>query len=175
MITDNYKQLLSKMHQQGKFNNGQNRVKEIISFIEMTGPKTVIDYGCGNGSMIVELGKLFKDITFFGYDPSNSLYETLPPVICDCLTSLDVFEHFEPEHLETTLQEIDLTFSRHAYIKIALYPAKKFLRDGRNAHLILEKPAWWREKILGNMSVELIEEVETERYYTLIAKKLNAL
>jgi hypothetical protein len=30
---------------------------------------------------------------------------------------------------------------------IACHPAKKGLSDGRNAHLIIEQPEWWKQKI----------------------------
>ena len=30
---------------------------------------------------------------------------------------------------------------------IACHPSKKGLSDGRNAHLIVEKPEWWKAKI----------------------------
>ena len=35
---------------------------------------------------------------------------------------------------------------------------KKHLPDGRNAHLIIELPAWWRNKILSNMQVNIAHE-----------------
>jgi hypothetical protein len=44
------------------------------------------------------------------------------------------------------------------WFRIACYPAKKHLPDGRNAHLIVESPAWWREQLLANMSITIASE-----------------
>ena len=33
------------------------------------------------------------------------------------------------------------------YHLIACHPAKKKLSDGRNAHLIIEEPTWWKNKL----------------------------
>ena len=40
----------------------------------------------------------------------------------------------------------------------AIEAAKKHLPDGRNAHLIIESPDWWRTKILSNMQVSIVHE-----------------
>jgi hypothetical protein len=42
-------------------------------------------------------------------------------------------------------------FNKNAFLIIATSPAKKFLPDGRNAHLIVETPGWWKERIEKNM------------------------
>ena len=47
---------------------------------------------------------------------------------------------------------------RYGFFRIACYPAKKKLLDGRNAHLIVEDPAWWREQILSHMNVTIVDE-----------------
>jgi hypothetical protein len=46
---------------------------------------------------------------------------------------------------------------------ISLIPAKKTLPDGRNAHLILEKPHWWKDK-LANYFIITNEEVNDKEY-----------
>jgi hypothetical protein len=44
------------------------------------------------------------------------------------------------------------------WFRIACYPAKKHLPDGRNAHLIVESPDWWRKQLLTNMNVTIVKE-----------------
>ena len=46
---------------------------------------------------------------------------------------------------------IDDYFTKSAWLIIACYPAKKILPDGRNAHLIVENPTWWLDKISNTM------------------------
>ena len=74
-----------------------------------------------------------------------------------CLVG-DVFEHIEPVYLDHTLKQINKKMLRTGFFRIACYPAKKTLPDGRNAHLIVESPAWWREKLLENMNVDIVHE-----------------
>jgi hypothetical protein len=52
-------------------------------------------------------------------------------------------------------------FKNHAWFIIACYPAKKLLPDGRNAHLIIESPIWWLDKIkdVFNKSTIIYHEV----------------
>jgi hypothetical protein len=44
------------------------------------------------------------------------------------------------------------------WFRIACYPAKKYLPDGRNAHLIVELPEWWRKQLLANMDITIVSE-----------------
>jgi predicted transcriptional regulator len=37
--------------------------------------------------------------------------------------------------------------TKYQYHLIACHPAKKKLKDGRNAHLIVETPDWWKNKL----------------------------
>jgi hypothetical protein len=61
--------------------------------------------------------------------------------------ALDVLEHIEPEMLDETLKTISNLFTKSCYLIVAAYPAKKYLPDGRNAHLIIESFDWWKEKL----------------------------
>jgi hypothetical protein len=82
----------------------------------------------------------------------------MPGQSFDCVVSADVFEHIEPTHLDQTLALIGQKMLRVGWFRIACYPAKKILPDGRNAHLIVEQPEWWREKLLKNMPIEIMNE-----------------
>ena len=62
-----------------------------------------------------------------------------------------------------------LKFDKNAFLIIATSPAKKFLPDGRNAHLIVETPGWWKDKIEKNMPGikivhhEFVEKTRTDK------------
>jgi hypothetical protein len=47
---------------------------------------------------------------------------------------------------------------RCGFFRIACYLAKKSLPDGRNCHLIVKEPVWWREQILQHMAVDIVWE-----------------
>jgi hypothetical protein len=44
------------------------------------------------------------------------------------------------------------------WFRIACYPAKKHLPDGRNAHLIVQPPEWWRDRMLNVMDLNIVKE-----------------
>ena len=53
---------------------------------------------------------------------------------------------------------------RHSgLLVISLVPAKKTLPDGRNAHLILQTPDWWRDK-LSSYFVITNEQINSKEY-----------
>ena len=72
--------------------------------------------------------------------------------------SLDVLEHFEPEHIAAGIRHISELTKNIAYLLIACHPAKKTLPDGRNAHLIVEGPEYWKPLLLENFDGELVYE-----------------
>jgi hypothetical protein len=45
-----------------------------------------------------------------------------------------------------------------ACFRIACYLAKKFLPNGRNCHLIVQHPDWWRQQLLTYMQVSIAKE-----------------
>jgi len=96
-----------------------------------------------------------------GYDPGMPEFENLPDDKFEVLISTDVLEHVEPEMIDNTLQAVNNLFTKSCYLLIASYPAKKYLPDGRNAHLIIESFEWWKDKIIKNIQGTLVHTVET--------------
>lgn len=149
IINDDYKNQLKELHSNPKtFNNGTKQYKVIKDFLTRHSFKSLIDFGCGKGgliSCIKEFHPEIKNVT--GYDPGYEEYERLPSEKFECLVSTDALEHIEPEFLEDSLRTINRLFTDYCFLRIACYRAKKTLPDGRNAHLIVEEPEWWVEKI----------------------------
>ena len=81
------------------------------------------------------------------------------------LFTTDVMEHIEPRYLSSVLEHINDLFTNIGYFYIATSPAKKKLPDGRNAHLIVEGPDFWREKIQKKIDGKIIWEDVLERNY----------
>lgn len=144
MISNEYKKQLEKVHEAKKWgNSGKSWVFEIEPFADKVGAKSIIDFGCGTGSLKKALEHKYD---FVEYDPGIEGKETLPDEPCDMLVCTDVLEHIEPEYLDETLEAIDRLYTKCAFLVIACNPAKEILPDGRNAHLIQEPPEWWMKK-----------------------------
>lgn len=158
IIDKDYQKQLNQMHARGQFNNGHKAYKIIERFVEEYKPVSLMDFGCGKGALINSVKQLHPEIAVQGYDPGNPDYATLPTGTFDVVVSTDALEHVEPRYLDETLRMIDSKIQRCAFFRIACYPAKKKLPNGRNAHLIVELPEWWRNKIQTEMNVEIVWE-----------------
>jgi len=158
LIDKKYQQQLNKMHRAGRFDNGHKAYKIIEKFFEEYKPTNVMDFGCGKGALIASVKQLHPNVVAEGYDPGNPDFATLPDRTFDAVVSTDALEHVEPAYLSDTLRMIGSKIERCGFFRIACYPAKKQLPDGRNAHLIVELPEWWREQILKHMGVTIVSE-----------------
>lgn len=158
LIDSDYQKQLNKMHRAGRFNNGHKAYKIVEKFFNQYQPTSVMDFGCGKGALIASVKELHPNIVAEGYDPGNPDFAKLPKRTFDAVVSTDALEHIEPTYLDDTLRMIGSKIERCGFFRIACYPAKKQLPDGRNAHLIVELPEWWRNKILGTMGVDIVWE-----------------
>lgn len=158
LIDTEYQKQLNRMHEQGKFNNGAKAYKIVENFINEYAPASLLDFGCGKGALIAEIKKIHPHILTQGYDPGNPNFDILPSKTFDAVISTDALEHIEPSYLDDTLRIIANKIERCGFFRIACYPAKKKLPDGRNAHLIVKLPDWWRNKIETVMNIKIVWE-----------------
>ena len=158
IINEEYQAQIQAMHQGGKFNNGAKQYKLVRPFIEDHAPTEILDFGCGKGALIATIRENHPNIQCWGYDPGNPDFSAMPDRTFDTVISTDAIEHIEPEHLASTLRVISDKIQRMGFFRIACHPAKKHLPDGRNCHLIVEEPTWWRQQVLANMAVDIIWE-----------------
>lgn len=158
LIDPNYQAQIQSMHRAGKFNNGAKQFRLVDPFIKEYQPRTVLDFGCGKGALMREIQQSFPQINCWGYDPGNPDFAIMPDRTFDAVISTDAIEHIEPRYLDETLSLISDRMGHYGFFRIACHPAKKYLPDGRNCHLTVQSPAWWREKILVRMSVNILWE-----------------
>jgi 2-polyprenyl-3-methyl-5-hydroxy-6-metoxy-1,4-benzoquinol methylase len=74
----------------------------------------------------------------------------------------DVLEHIEPDQLDKVLDDLKRLVKQAGVFVIATGPAKKFLDDGRNAHLIQEGAAWWLPKIMARFDLMKFQKLAHE-------------
>ncbi len=165
--TAEYVEELKKLHEKKSFGISSKIAKEVVECIEKYNVKSLLDFGCGKGYTLEAVKNRYPDIDCMGYDPGREGFDKLPDAV-DFIYSSDVLEHIEPDQLDETLRDLYDRAGKAMYHLIACHPAKKELSDGRNAHLIIEKPEWWREK-LTSLGWKIIKEEIKE--YTTIPKK----
>ncbi|HXF89591.1 MAG TPA: 6-hydroxymethylpterin diphosphokinase MptE-like protein [Xanthobacteraceae bacterium] len=112
--------------------------------------RTVCDYGAGKGRLASFLAEFGIDVA--EYDPGVPGKERRPDP-ADLVVCTDVLEHVEPELLEEVLRDLARLTQRKLFLDICTAPAVKWLPDGRNAHLIVEPPTWWRQQLERHFDV----------------------
>jgi hypothetical protein len=149
LCSSKYRAELRLLHDQQEWGQRGDRhagdVFNLISRIhEMKGTDTelakvtVLDYGCGEGS----LKKALAPHRVQEYDPGIRGKDILPKP-CDLVICTDVMEHVEPKQLNRVLDHIFRLTAYMAYVVVATRPANAILPSGRNAHLIIQDAEWW--------------------------------
>lgn len=112
-----------------------NKHKEII---------TVLDFGCGTGVLGDYVREnVDRQLVWTEYDPSVEGKDTIPEGVFDLIITVDVMEHIEPESLDETMDWIRQHGWRQ-YHHIDCNETRDRLPDGRDVHLIVESPLWWK-------------------------------
>ena len=159
LISKEYIEKLKQLHEDKPSFGSKSHVPELLKkCLDSYGINTALDYGCGKGNVMNEVKTIYPNIQVQGYDPAVGVYSALPNQTFDLLYSTDVLEHVEPDHIDATIINLAQLTDKIMYHLIACYPAKKFLPDGRNAHLIIEKPAYWRNKFKTILDWKLLDE-----------------
>jgi len=143
LASNDYRKVLNKKHKvTGWGGTGKYWSKDVQRFFKALGAGSILDYGCGAGS----LAEALKPLKVQQYDPGVPGREALPKP-CDLLVCTDVLEHVEPDRLDVVLQHMYRITNKGAFVVISTRPAREVLPDGRNAHLIVQPSEWWLEKL----------------------------
>lgn len=173
-----YKRTLYHFHSVTKHGWG-GTLKEagaLDSFMFEWAPDSLLDFGCGKGAMVRMFEEDYGVPDVVGYDPGVRRYmtadltRTYQMVCCN-----DVLEHVEPAYLSQVMRHINDLAEQYIWLRIDTVPAKKVLPDGRNAHLILQKPDWWKEQITEHISGDIVfEDINKKgKYDVAIVKQQN--
>ena len=177
LITEKYQQQLQKQHQSSRSwgTSGHRHLFRFARFMHdycqhFANGATYLDYGCGKATFRYGLPFTSRNIHF--YDPAIPKHAGDPPM-CDILSSTDVLEHIEPELLDNVLEHMCKKTKRIAFVYIHLLPAKKLLDDGRNAHLIIESPLWWMNRLSKYFHVKEMNMKKFSGVYFVLIPKRN--
>jgi hypothetical protein len=147
LITPDYVTEQRRLHVMGTGaygTRGFNWAYTIVGIMSVEGCTSLLDYGCGKGSMARAVRNV-HGITMQSYDPGVPEFNKMPKR-ADLVASVDVLEHIEPECLNEVISHIRSLTRKLLFVAISTRPAKRFLSDGRNSHLIIENGDWWRTR-----------------------------
>lgn len=144
-----YKALQIELHSRpnGYGGKGGKWAPAVKGLIDRFGATSVLDYGCGEGSLVKALRELCDHrVRLSEYDPGVPGKDVMPS-FADLVVCTDVLEHVEPELLDGVLVHLRLMARKAIFAVIATRPSSKTMADGRNAHLIVEQASWWMERL----------------------------
>lgn len=166
LISEAYRDLNRELHSRGSFGHGGARWADAINkMAQVNGYETILDYGCGAGSLKQELEKQPVPFTVLEYDPAIEGKDGKPAKV-DMVVCSDVLEHIEPDCLYAVLDDIHSIARKLVFLVIATRPAAKVLADGRNAHLIVERYEWWLNKLLNRWRMNAFKDLGGEFMFT---------
>lgn len=142
LISEDYKQQNRELHKSGVYGTkGHHYSAKVLNLCELLHTTDVLDYGCGRGTLQASLPFQIRQ-----YDPCIPGFDDRP-LPADIVACTDVLEHIEPDCLDAVLDDIRSLTRQFAFLTVDTRPARKFLPDGRNAHLIQEPADWWFPKL----------------------------
>lgn len=154
LITPGYVRANAALHDKhasyGAF--GARWADRVRALLARTGGASVLDYGCGKGT----LGRALEGVDVRDYDPGVPGKDALPEP-ADVVVCTDVLEHIEPDCVDDVIAHLGGLTRRAAFLNVSTRRAAKTLADGRNAHLIVEPSEWWRERIGRRFRIEAWE------------------
>lgn len=158
LITQNYRELNQQLHETRPDYgiSGVKYAEHVLEFSKMLGTRDILDYGCGKRTLQDALGFDIRN-----YDPCIPGFDK-DPEPADLVVCTDVLEHIEPECLDDVLTDLRRCIKRVGFLTIATRPAKKFLADGRNAHLIQKDARWWLDKLWAHFRVSQFNDLGGE-------------
>ena len=120
---------------------------------------SLLDYGCGKGTLRPAVLALDPDLEVAEYDPAMPGKDG-PPAPCDIAVCIDVLEHIEPDCLHDVLSHIQSLGRGGAFFIVDTVPAQKTLADGRNAHIIVEDLAWWQQTLEAYFDLKVAQPID---------------
>lgn len=151
-----YVEELKILHNKKTFGVSKGIPTIVEDLINKENIQSFLDFGAGKGGTSGYISTKFPHIHLHTFDPAT-FPNPLPDKV-ELIYSSDVLEHVEGHLIDETLQDLCNRSTRYQYHLIACHPAKKTLSDGRNAHLIIKKPKWWKRKIEEISGWKIIHE-----------------
>lgn len=168
LISDAYREQNKRLHETRADygTSGQKWSPTVARLIELAGTDCALDYGAGKETLAAAL----PHYRITGYDPAIPGLDAAPEkhlvVVCG-----DVLEHIEPECLIDVLDDLQRLTLRFVFLVVATRPAKKFLPDGRNAHLIQQPIDWWLPQLMSRWELLSVRNTGGEFVFVGSAKQ----
>jgi hypothetical protein len=141
-ISRPYQREQQVLHENARYGRASIAFAPLVRALAKAGRcASISDYGAGKCRLSAALGDHLAGIDYRPYDPAFPEYGPARPA--DLVACIDVLEHVEPSLLESCLDDLGRVTEKLILLSVHTGPARKFLSDGRNAHLIQQPADWW--------------------------------
>jgi len=162
------------------------RYRRAISHLNIKSGMSILDYGCGDGYLLVEINKKSSDCLLSGYEPDEKMFVELSRKIMetgisvvtnlealdikefDIIVCLEVLEHLGKKYREDIYSNIKNLLKKSGYILISVPVEIGFSAFLKNLHRFIFRGGYYRRfKYIFNplFSRKIIRE-ENEPYIT---------
>jgi hypothetical protein len=142
----------------------------IGQIIEKLQVADLLDYGCGSRLTLLKSLRVNHRFRYKAYDPGVPEYAGTPSP-SQMVACVDVLEHIEPDMIENVLDDLQRLTQEVGFYSVSTEPAEKMLPDGRNAHLIIQEPQWWLERMLPRFDLQTFQVIEGGFYVIVHPKR----
>jgi 2-polyprenyl-3-methyl-5-hydroxy-6-metoxy-1,4-benzoquinol methylase len=155
LISDKMLQANRELHaRDGYGGSGWKQAEAVVAYAQRLCARSILDYGCGEGTLRMALGKGSKKRSIVGMRWKGKVFEYDPAFVSrnqlvksDLVVCTDVLEHVEPKLLDNVLAHARGLTRKGAFFVVATRFSNKLLPDGRNVHLVVKGARWWVRKI----------------------------
>lgn len=166
-----YLDIIQAEHSKGEWGRrGGGMYKRIHKLLQQNNLTSFLDYGSGHGSLRKALEQDFPgEYNVIEYDPGIPEKNVIPEP-CEFVTCIDVLEHIEKEYVDNVLDDLKRVTSNILYLTISTRQANRVLRGkgyAINAHVTVEPPHWWIEKIHSRFKIISFSGGESEVEFLL--------
>lgn len=169
LITPEYAALNRQLHDKDPLfgattgtGSADTETAPILDVIRHYAPRRLLDYGSGKGVLTRWIRERCPGLPVVEYDPAFETKNILPEQ-ADLIIAWDVMEHIEPECLDNVLEAMHSLRPKAVMAWIACKPARRVLPDGRNAHLIVQPPAWWAKRFQERFTLVGFKEIPSRQ------------
>lgn len=126
--------------------------KDLERFLnERPNIQTILDFGAGKGKLGKYMRKVIRrKLHWTDYEPGIRELDTLPQTTFDLVVTTDVLEHIEPKYIDDVIRTLESKANMYMYNDIACCSDRHSFETGpyagKERHLIIELPEWWRAK-----------------------------
>ena len=120
--------------------SGYSWAVEIYKLVLQFSATSILDYGCGKGSIYKALWR-YVDVIHC-YDPAVTKY-CYGRVLSDIVVCTDVMEHVEPQFTTIVLADLKKLCGKVLFVNVSTGISDKAIDECRNAHANIQPASYW--------------------------------